>query len=391
MHKYKLFMVNFMKGMYKMKGLLYLEDGTVFEGKGFGSRGTSVGELVFNTSMTGYQEILTDPSYAGQIINFTYPLIGNYGVNSAENESSRIFAHGIVVKSISDTPSNYLNENNLDDMLKLMGVVGVCEVDTRSITKKIRQAGTLKCIISNENLGIEKLKQIMDETSLANDFVKKVSSPAVLNIKGSGPRIAVLDFGAKGNIINNLKKRNCNIYVFPYNTSYEKIMSLSPDGVLLSNGPGNPKDVKEGIETVKRLMYKLPVFGICIGHQILALAAGGDTYKMKFGHRGANHGIYDIEKDKAFITSQNHGYAVDEESVLKNGMIITHRNLNDNSVEGMKHSELPVFSVQFHPEGAPGPTDTGYLFDEFLKLVEENKKEDYTNFSLEKLNACYFF
>ncbi|MDP4146008.1 MAG: glutamine-hydrolyzing carbamoyl-phosphate synthase small subunit [Bacillota bacterium] len=355
-----------------MSGKLYLEDGTVFEGKGFGKIGTSVGELVFNTSITGYQEILTDPSYAGQIINMTYPLIGNYGVNSFENESKQIFAKGFVVKCISEHPSNCASEESIDEMLKKMGVVGLYGVDTRSITRKIRKLGAMKCVITNEDLSIEELDNIIKSTTLTNEYVKQVSTKEVIHIPGEGPRVAVIDFGAKRNIIENLKHRNCDITIFPYNVSYNEVMSINPDGLFLSNGPGDPKAVPEAIETVKKLIQVLPTFGICLGHQIIALAVGGDTYKLKFGHRGGNHGVYDIERDKAYITSQNHGYAVDSKTVENKGMIITHINLNDNTVEGMKHKSLPVFSVQFHPEGAPGPIDTEYLFDKFMTIMNDD-------------------
>lgn len=355
-----------------MKGILYLEDGTVYMGKGFGKSGTSVGELVFNTSMTGYQEILTDPSYAGQVITMTYPLIGNYGVNSFAWESKKSFARGFVVKSISNTPSNYTCENSIDEMLKSMNVVGIYGVDTRSITKKIRNNGALKCVISTEELSISRLEEYLKNGQYDEDYMEEVSSKRIINIKNEGPKIALMDFGAKNNIINNLKKRNCDITIFPYNATYEKIMDIKPDGVLLSNGPGDPKSVECAIKTVKKIITKIPTFGICLGHQILALAVGGDTYKMKFGHRGGNHGVYDIQRDRAYITSQNHGYAVDELSIEKNGMVVTHRNLNDNTIEGMQHKELPVFSVQFHPEGAPGPEDTSYLFDKFMGLMKSN-------------------
>ncbi|WP_066500653.1 glutamine-hydrolyzing carbamoyl-phosphate synthase small subunit [Abyssisolibacter fermentans] len=354
-----------------MKGILYLEDGTIYKGKGFGKIGTTVGELVFNTSMTGYQEILTDPSYAGQIITMTYPLIGNYGINKEENESSKIFAKGFVVKSISDNPSNYLSENTIDNMLKDMGVVGVYDIDTRSITKKIRKSGALKCVISNEDLSIDELKKYIKENELKGDWMKEVGTKEIIHIPGKGERVAVLDFGIKRNIIRNLKHYDCDITIFPYGSSYEEIIEAKPAGVFLSNGPGNPKEAVEGIETVKKLVGKLPIFGICMGHQILALALGGDTYKMKFGHRGGNHGVYDKETDKAYITAQNHGYAVDGKSVEEKDMIITHVNLNDGTVEGMRHSKLPIFSVQFHPEGAPGPGDSAYLFDKFINQIKE--------------------
>ncbi len=354
-----------------MNGILYLEDGTVIQGKGFGAKGTAIGELVFNTSMTGYQEILTDPSYAGQIITMTYPLIGNYGINGKESESLKIFAQGFVVKSASQYPSNYMSETTLDEMLKTMGVVGVSDVDTRKITKKIRNQGALKCVITNEELSIAELTEHLNRAKAKDDWMKEVGTKEIIHIEGSGPRVALVDFGAKANIIRSLVKRNCDITIVPYNVTYEEIIKHRPDGVLLSNGPGDPKAATEAIEMVKQVIKKFPVFGICLGHQILALAVGGDTYKMKYGHRGGNHGVYDIEQDKAYITSQNHGYGVDVKSVEENEMIITHINLNDNTVEGMKHKKLPVFSVQFHPEGSPGPTDSDYLFEKFMNTIKE--------------------
>lgn len=356
-----------------MKGILYLEDGTIYEGKGFGKEGTAVGELVFNTSITGYQEILTDPSYAGEIITMTYPLIGNYGINGVENESSKIYAKGFIVKSIDKNPSNYMSEETIEEMLEKMGVVGVYNVDTRSITKKIRNEGVLRCVISNEGKSIKELQAILMQSAVKDDWMKNVSTENIMHIPGKGPKIALIDFGVKANIINHLKHRDCDITIFPHDAACEEIMGRKPDGVLLSNGPGNPKAATEAIETVKKVMYQIPTFGICMGHQILALAVGGDTYKMKYGHRGGNHGVYDIEKDRAYITSQNHGYAVDPKSLESKEMTITHINLNDQTVEGMKHKELPVFSVQFHPEGAPGPTDSTYLFDNFIGLLKGEK------------------
>lgn len=356
-----------------MKAILYLEDGSIYEGKGFGKVGTTFGELVFNTSMTGYQEILTDPSYAGQIINMTYPLIGNYGVNKVENESSKVHAKGFIVKNVSTNPSNYMSENSIDEMLKSMGIVGIYGVDTRSITKKIRNNGVLKCVISNEGLSIDEVKELL-KYEVKDDWMKDVSTKEVIHIPGDGPKVALVDFGVKANIVNNLKIKGCDITIFPYNASFEDIMSVNPSGVLLSNGPGDPKEVKEAIETAKKLIPKIPILGICLGHQILALAVSGNTYKMKYGHRGGNHGVYDIERDKSYITSQNHGYAVDSESIKDKDMIVTHINLNDNTVEGMKHKYLPVFSVQFHPEGAPGPEDSSYIFDKFISVLKEGGK-----------------
>jgi len=357
-------------GGHYMKGILYLEDGTIYIGKGFGKTGTSIGELVFNTCMTGYQEVLTDPSYAGQVVTMTYPLIGNYGVNREENESEKLYARGFIVKSICNNPSNYKSEESIQDMLYDMKVVGIYDVDTRSITKKIRSAGAMKCVISNEEFCVEKLKSIMLNTEYKFNFMEEVSTKKKISIPGFGHRVALIDLGVKANIIRNLKERDCDITILPYNVSYEEILELNPEGILLSNGPGDPKLSLETIATTKQIIKKFPTFGICLGHQILCLALGGNTYKMKFGHRGGNHGVYDIDLDRAYITSQNHGFAVDSESMKNSGMIITHINLNDDTVEGMRHEKLPVFSVQFHPEGCPGPIDTAYLFDKFIANMD---------------------
>lgn len=354
-----------------MKGILYLEDGTIYEGMGFGKRGTQAGELVFNTSMTGYQEVLTDPSYAGQIITMTYPLIGNYGINSFESESKSVYARGFVTKSICSSPSNYMSEMSINEMFKQYGVVGVYDVDTRSITKKIRSCGALKCVISNEELSTDELSGFLNKNEFKNDWMKWVGTKEKIHIKGKGPRVALMDLGAKSNIINNLIERNCDITILPYNTDYEEILQIDPNGVLLSNGPGDPGEAVEAIELTQKLIQKFPTFGICMGHQILAHAVGGNTYKMKYGHRGGNHGVYDIDRDRAYITSQNHGYAVDSDSIKDKDMKITHINLNDSTIEGMKHKTLPVFSVQFHPEGAPGPEDSAYLFDKFISFMKE--------------------
>ncbi|EYE88221.1 carbamoyl phosphate synthase small subunit [Fervidicella metallireducens AeB] len=353
-----------------MKGILYLEDGTLYTGIGIGKKGTSVGELVFNTSMTGYQEILTDPSYAGQIITMTYPLIGNYGVNSFEKESNYVYARGFVVKNICENPSNYMSEKTIDEMLKEMGIVGISGVDTRSITKKIRNCGALKCVITNEELSEEELKLHLKNLQQREDWMKEVGTREIIHIPGEGHRVVLVDFGVKRNIVRNLMARNCDITIVPYNITFEEIERINPDGILLSNGPGDPKEATEAIEMVKKTMLKYPIFGICLGHQILGLAVGGDTYKLKYGHRGGNHGVKDLDLDRVFITSQNHGFAVDEESIKDKDMIVTHINLNDNTVEGMRHKTLPVFSVQFHPEGAPGPQDSAYLFDKFINSMK---------------------
>ncbi|WP_446899078.1 glutamine-hydrolyzing carbamoyl-phosphate synthase small subunit [Clostridium sp. LBM24168] len=352
-----------------MNSILYLEDGTVFMGKAIGEKGITVGELVFNTSMTGYQEILTDPSYSGQIINMCYPYIGNYGIDHNVSQSNKIQAKGIVVKNCYNDTSHYLCKDNFENFLLKNNVVGISGVDTRSVTKKIRSRGTMKCVICSENESIYGIRKVLDSYSYKN-LVEQVSIKNIKHIEGDGSRVAVLDFGVKKNMIRDLMKRKCDITIFPYNTRYDEIMSINPDGILLSNGPGDPKDMMDIIPNIKAIVNSgIPVFGICFGHQLLCLALGGDTYKMKFGHRGGNHGVYDADMDKAFITSQNHGYAVRESSLNKDEIVVTHINLNDNSVEGIKHKRLPVFSVQFHPEGCPGPTDTAYLFDKFLKYM----------------------
>lgn len=353
-----------------MNGILYLEDGTCYHGKGFGKQGTSVGELVFNTSMTGYQEILTDPSYADQVITMTYPLIGNYGTNSAENESPISMAKGLIVKEISQNPSNYMCEASIASTLKSMNVVGIYDVDTRSITKKIRSLGSTKCIISNEIFDIDELKELLDVSELRPDLMVKASTRERVHHKGDGHRVALIDYGVKNNIVNILKGYGCDVMIFPYTTSAEEIMAYNPDGILLSNGPGDPKSAVHGIDVAKSLLDHYPIFGICMGHQILSIALGGDTFKMKYGHRGGNHGVYDVQMDKAYITSQNHGYAVLPSSLEDKDIIITHKNLNDDSIEGISHKHLPLFSVQFHPEGSPGPEDSRYLFDKFIKNME---------------------
>lgn len=370
------------KTLEEMEGLVYLEDGTVFKGRGFGFKGTAVGELVFNTSMTGYQKILTDPSYKGQIINMTYPLIGNYGISDIDNESGGIHAFGLVVKDLCDTPSNSHSVKTMDQWLREQKVPGVFGVDTRQITKRIRKTGTVKCLISTEGISISRAKEICDEGSLRGDWMKEVSTkekyvlaPAV-NEKDEKPwNVAVIDFGVKANILKCLQARNCRLTVYPYGTKAEDILREKPDGIFLTNGPGDPEEATEAIEEVRNLirMSEIPMFGICMGHQILAIALGGKTYKLKYGHRGGNHGVYDKETKRSYITSQNHGYAVQHESIILKGMEVTHLNLNDGTVEGMEHRDLPIFSVQFHPEASPGPNDNDYLFDKFIKLMKEDR------------------
>ena len=359
-----------------MEGLLYLEDGSVYRGKGFGHAATNVGELVFNTSMAGYQGILTDPSYKGQIINMTYPLIGNYGVNEVENQSGRIHAFGFVTRDITFRPSNRMSVMSISEWLEQQGIPGIYNVDTRAITKKIRVEGTIKSVISNEGISKEEAKKLIEETSLRTDYMREVGVrenkvyPGVPDgVSGKGLKIAVLDFGIKRSIIKGLNRLGCEAVLFPYGATAEDILAIKPDGLLLSNGPGDPEACELGIKTARDLIGKLPIFGICMGHQVIALAMGGTTYKLKYGHRGANHGVKNIYSDRSVITSQNHSFAVEADSVTDKGMIITHYNLNDNTVEGMKHKELPIFSVQYHPEGSPGSNDSYGLFDRYVTMV----------------------
>jgi carbamoyl-phosphate synthase small subunit len=355
----------------RMNGILYMEDGTAFTGKGFGARATRVGELVFNTSMTGYQKILTDPSYKGQIINMTYPLIGNYGINETDYESEGIHAFGFVAKDIAFKPSNNRCVMTIDEWLILQKVPGVWNVDTRMITKKIRDEGTVKSVISTEDISLAEAKALCDGVAdLRQDWMKEAGAKERFRIEGGGRRVAVLDFGVKTSILRALSAKGLDLHIFPYGTSAKEILAIRPDGIFLSNGPGDPAAAEEGVETTRALLGKAPLFGICMGHQILALAVGGRTYKMKYGHRGGNHGVRDDLSGRSSITSQNHGFAVDAQSVLDRGMIITHRNLNDGTVEGMRHESLPVFSVQYHPEASPGPNDSAYLFDRFIDLMK---------------------
>ena len=371
----------------KTEGLIYLEDGTVLKGRGFGFKGTAVGELVFNTAMTGYQEILTDPSYKGQIINMTYPLIGNYGISEIDNESEKIHAFGLVVKDLCDTPSNSNSVMTIDKWLRDMEVPGVYGVDTRQITKKIRSKGTVKCVISTEGISISEAAGIYDKAQLRGDWMKEVAvkEKTVLEpladqllpgSEGEPFDVAVIDFGVKGNILTCLRRRNCRLTVYPYGTPAANILASDPDGIFLTNGPGDPEEAVEAIEEVRNLirLSEIPMFGICMGHQILAIALGGKTYKLKYGHRGGNHGVFDKNTKRSYITSQNHGYAVQYESIILKGMEITHLNLNDGTVEGMEHRDLPIFSVQFHPEASPGPNDTGYLFDKFTGMMKEDRE-----------------
>lgn len=351
-----------------MKGYLLFEDGTKFEGEIFGYQKESVGEIVFNTGMTGYQEILTDPSYYGQIVVMTYPLIGNYGVNSEDIESNDPKVKGLVVREIYDGFSNWRGSNTLEEYLSDHRIIGLQGIDTRALTKYLRDKGSMngKIIIKDQysNSDIEDIKNFNNK-----NIVEKITTKNSYALKPRLPKVAVLDFGIKSNIIKSLLKRNMELTIYPALTPAEEILKDEPDGIFLSNGPGDPSELTQVINNIKKLIKIKPVFGICLGHQLISLALGGKTSKLKYGHRGTNHPVKDLMKDRVYITSQNHGYVVEEESLDMENIEITHINLNDGSIEGIRHKKLPVFSVQFHPEASPGPQDTAYLFDEFLQMI----------------------
>lgn len=365
-----------MAGSNRKKGYLILDDGTIFQGKSFGSERTVVGEVVFNTGMTGYQEVLTDPSYCGQIITMTYPLIGNYGVNRDDYEAIKPHAFGFIVREHSEYPSNWRSEGTLDAWLKEHDIPGLSDIDTRMLTKKIREQGTLKgMIVAGEKTDAElqALLEQLKQTEELRDQVERVSTKNAFHCPGQKQRVVLVDYGCKAGILRELTNRQCDVRVVPYNTTAEEILRLNPDGILLSNGPGDPKDVPDALEMIQGVLGQIPLFGICLGHQLFALACGGDTAKMKFGHRGANHPVLDVEEDRTMMTSQNHGYAVDQDSLTDTPLEITHVAVNDKTIEGLKHVQYPAFSVQFHPEATPGPYDSNALFDRFIALMEQHK------------------
>lgn len=355
---------------------LVLEDGTEFIGNSFGSYKESSGEIVFNTGMTGYQEILTDPSYCAQIVTMTYPMIGNYGINREDFESLKPFIHGFVVREHCEYPSNWRNERTVSEFLKEHDIPGIEGIDTRKLTKIIRKHGTMRAVLVplkseepvDEGFVDSKLKE-----ALITDQVPRVSTKSKFSCPGKGYRIVLVDCGYKHGILHSLIAHNCDVTVVPYNVGLEEIEKISPDGILFSNGPGDPKDAIEAIELLKQVQGKYPIFGICMGHQLFALANGADTQKMKFGHRGCNHPVKDLSTGKVYLSSQNHGYTVTEDSIANTDLEVTHINVNDGSVEGLSHKNLPAFSVQFHPEALPGPEDTGFLFERFLLMIKNFK------------------
>jgi len=358
----------------KLRAVLALKDGTIIRGAGFGAPSISVGEVVFNTSMTGYQEALTDPSYNGQILTWTYPLCGNYGINKSDFESDGIKVEAFLVHEPCTSPEHWQMRETLDSFLKSQGIPGMSGFDTRSLTKKIRVHGVLEgtlCVYGKKQPPVSSLVKMAKDYEYGDqDLVLEVSAKKP-KIYGKGrTHVIVLDCGVKMNIIRCLNARGAKVTVVPADYGYDRLAALKPDGVLVSNGPGDPEKAEYAIKATRRLLDdQVPLMGICLGHQILGLATGSKTYKLKFGHRGANHPVKDLDTGRTYITSQNHGYAISADDISSE-LEITHLNLNDSSIEGVRHRELPAFSVQWHPEGSPGPRDTQFLFDHFLETIK---------------------
>ncbi|GGG10033.1 carbamoyl phosphate synthase small subunit [Paenibacillus abyssi] len=359
-----------------MQARLLLEDGTLFTGLSFGAEAEMAGEVVFNTGITGYQEVLSDPSYCGQIVTMTYPLIGNYGITRDDFEAIRPYIHGFAVRRHEPVPSNWRAEYSIDRLLKEYGIPGISDIDTRMLTRILRHHGTMKGLLTTGSQSVEELKERLDATPLMRDQVARTSTKNVFSSPGNGERIVLIDYGAKTGILRELTKRGCDVVVVPHDTTADQIRRLNPDGIQLSNGPGDPKDVPYAVETLKQLIGEYPIFGICLGHQLFALASGADTTSLKFGHRGGNHPVKELESGRCYITSQNHGYTVLEESVKNTNLTVTHINNNDGTIEGLKHNTHPAFTVQYHPEAAPGPFDSSYLFDQFLEMIREHKRNN---------------
>jgi carbamoyl-phosphate synthase small subunit len=371
-----------------MRASLVLEDGTVFEGESLGAPGRAIGEVVFNTGMTGYQEILTDPSYAGQMVALTYPLIGNYGINSEDFESRKVQVEGFIVREAADNPSNWRSAQSLGAFLRDKGIVGIKGVDTRAVTRALRVKGVMMGIITTEDTppaALERLSAAPDYAQI--DFARRVTAEAPYrwgpDSDGPGPlaepgaptegarfRVALLDCGVKYNIIRSLADLGCDTTVYPCTATAEELLRDNPDGIMLSPGPGDPAQYGYIVDTVRNLAGKKPIMGVCLGNQILGCAFGSRTYKLKFGHRGSNHPVKDLQTGRVSITSQNHGYAIDPD-LLTDGMEVGHVNLNDGTVEGLRHRELPIFSIQYHPEASPGPADSAYFFRQFVEVLEK--------------------
>lgn len=355
-----------------MKAYLILEDGSVYEGENVGALREAVSEIVFNTSMTGYLEVMTDPSYAGQAVVMTYPLIGNYGICYDDMESYRPWIDGLIVRELSEVASNFRNEDSIQNFLIKNNIPCICGIDTRDLTKRLREHGTMNGFITvDSSFVVEKILQRIKEYSVKG-VVKRTSTKEAYSLPGKGKRVVLIDFGAKKNIARQLQKRGCEVIVVPCDTKAKEILKLKPDGIMLSNGPGDPKENVDIIEEIKKLYdTDIPIFAICLGHQLMALATGANTYKLRYGHRGGNHPVKDLETGRTYISSQNHGYAVDESTLDKNICVPAFVNVNDGTNEGLRYINKKIFTVQYHPEACPGPRDSSYLFDKFIKMMED--------------------
>ena len=357
-----------------MKAYLILEDGTVFTGKSIGSTKEIISEIVFNTSMTGYLEVLTDPSYAGQAVVMTYPLIGNYGICYEDMESAKPWPDGYIVRELSRMPSNFRCEGTIQEFLEKHDIPGIAGIDTRALTKILREKGTMNGMITT--CEYEDLSEVLPKIAAYNTgkVVEKVTCTEKYVLEGNGPKVALLDLGAKRNIARNLNRRGCEVTVYPALTTAEEIIASNPDGIMLSNGPGDPKECTSIIEEIRKLYNTdIPIFAICLGHQLMALATGADTHKMKYGHRGGNHPVKDLETGRVYISSQNHGYVIKEETIDPDVAEVSFINVNDKTIEGLDYKNKNIRTVQFHPEACPGPQDTAYLFDEFMDRMKGAK------------------
>ena len=353
-----------------MKAFLILEDGHVFTGTSIGSRKEIISEIVFNTSMTGYLEVLTDPSYAGQAVCMTYPLIGNYGICYEDTESLRPWPDGYIVREVSRTASNFRSEDTIQNFLKRFDIPGIAGIDTRALTRLLREKGTMNGMITtNEQYNLEEILPRLRAYNTGN-VVERVTCSEKSVLKGGGKKVALLDLGAKNNIARSLHQRGCQVTIYPASTVAEEILADRPDGIMISNGPGDPKECTQIIQEIRKLYQSdVPIFAICLGHQLMALATGADTYKMKYGHRGGNHPVKDLETGRVYISSQNHGYVVDTDNLDPQVAVPAFVNVNDGTNEGLKYTGKNIFTVQFHPEACPGPQDSGYLFDRFMKMM----------------------
>ena len=357
-----------------MKAILILEDGTVFTGQSIGAPREVISEIVFNTSMTGYLEVLTDPSYAGQAVVMTYPLIGNYGICYEDMESDRPWLDAFIVRELSRIPSNFRSEDTIQNFLLKYDIPGIAGIDTRALTKILREKGTMNgCITTDEHYQIDDILPKL-KAYTTGKVVEKVTCKEKYVLEGDGPKVALLDLGAKRNIARSLNERGCEVTVYPALTSAEEILAANPDGIMLSNGPGDPKECTSVIEEIRKLYASdIPIFAICLGHQLMALANGADTHKMKYGHRGGNHPVRDLSDGRVYISSQNHGYVVDTDNLDPSVAVPAFENVNDGTNEGLSYTGKNIFTVQYHPEACPGPRDSAYLFDRFMKMMEESK------------------